>query len=128
MDAVEVKSGTKIFKVTLPDGTIVYHAVYNNGSKKAFVIHVKEILSLCKRKNYCKYYNKAQKAKEDCSLQFTVAQKKYGDAIADPTTTQEIAKALEKSLERATNAMVAAEMTVLKRGKAFFSLYETLSG
>ena len=56
LDTVESKLGTKNFKVSLPDGTIVYHAVYNNGSNKDFVIHVKEVLSFCKRKNYDKFY------------------------------------------------------------------------
>ena len=51
MDTVESNLGTKNFKVSLPDGTIVYHAVYNNGSNEAFVIHVKEVLSFCKRNN-----------------------------------------------------------------------------
>ena len=55
LDAVEVKLGTKNFKVSLPDGTIVYHAVYDNGSNESFVIHVKEVLSFCKRKNYYKF-------------------------------------------------------------------------
>ena len=66
--------------------------------------------------------------KEDFSLSFRAAQKKSDKAIADPTTTPERAKALEKSLELATTAVVIAEKTLLKRGKAFFSLYETLLG
>ena len=49
-------------------------------------------------------------------------------ADADPTTTPKRAKALEKILELAINAVVAAEKTVLKRWKVFFSLYETLLG
>ena len=67
-------------------------------------------------------------AKEDCSLRFKAAQKKTDDAIADPTTTPERAKALEKILELATTAVVAAEKTVLKRGKIFFSFYKMLLG
>ena len=47
-DAVEGKLGTKNFKVSLPDGTIMYHAVYSNGSNEAFVIHVQEIMNFCK--------------------------------------------------------------------------------
>ena len=42
-------AGSKKFKVTLPDGTAVYHKVYDSGSNKALVIHVKEVLSLIKR-------------------------------------------------------------------------------
>ena len=56
MDALESKSGTKNFKVTLPDGTIVYHAVHNSASNETFIIHVKEVLSFFKRKNYYKFY------------------------------------------------------------------------
>jgi hypothetical protein len=102
--------------------------VYGNGSNKAFVIHVKEVLSFCKRKNYNKFYEKALQTKEDCSLQFNVAQKKSDKAIADPTTAPERAKALKKSLELATAAVVMADKTILKRGKAFLSLYEMLKG
>ena len=35
VDTVKSKSGTKTFKVSLPDGTIVYHALYYNGSNEA---------------------------------------------------------------------------------------------
>ncbi len=40
-ESVEKISGTKSFKVMLPDGTIVYHKVYDGGTNKAFNIHVK---------------------------------------------------------------------------------------
>ena len=50
LEIVEIKLDTKNFKVSLPDETIVYHAVYNNGSNEAFVIHVKEVLSFCEPK------------------------------------------------------------------------------
>ena len=64
MDTIESKLGTKNFKVTLPDGTIVYHAVHNNGSNETFIIHVKEVLSFCKRKTYYKFCKKAEENKE----------------------------------------------------------------
>ena len=128
MNTAESKSGTKNFKVSLPDGTIVYHSVYDNGLNEAFEIHVKEVLSFCKRKDYYKFYKKALKTKEDCSLRFTAAQKKSKDSITDPTTTPERAKALDERLELATALVVLAEKNQLKRGKAFFSLYETLLG
>ena len=117
MDSIESKTGTKNFKVTLPDGTIVYHAVHDNGSNKTFIIHVKEVLSFCKRKNYYKIYEKAVQSKEDCFLRYQAAQKKSDNSIADPTTTQEMAKALEKSLELAIAATVAAEKLLEKRGE-----------
>ena len=49
-ESVEKIVGTKSFKVTLPDGTVVYHKVYDGGTNEAFIIHVKEVLSLIKRK------------------------------------------------------------------------------
>jgi len=39
-ESVDMKSRSKKFKVTLPDGMIVYHKVYNTGSNEAFIIHV----------------------------------------------------------------------------------------
>ena len=45
-ESVEKISGTKSFKITLPDKTVVYHKVYNGGTNEAFIIHVKEVLSL----------------------------------------------------------------------------------
>jgi hypothetical protein len=56
-------------------------------------------------------------SKEDCSLRFDAAQKKSDDSITDPKTTSERAKALEKSLELATAAVVLAEKTIPKREK-----------
>ena len=89
---------------------------------------MKEVLSFCKRKNYYKFYEKAERSKEDCFLLYQAAQKKSDNSIADPTTTPEMAKVLEKSLELAVSTVVTAEKTLEKRGKAFFSLYETLLG
>ena len=55
-------------------------------------------------------------------------QKKSDDSIADPTTTPERAKALGRSLELATQAVMEAELHVDKRGKSFFGFYETMLG
>ena len=67
-ESVEGKLGSKKFKVTLPDGTIVYHKVYDTDENKAFVIHMKEVLSLIKRKKYYDYYEVAVMTKEDCMI------------------------------------------------------------
>jgi len=115
-ESVESKLGSKSFKVMLPDGTIVFHKVYDNGSNKAFIIHVKEVLSLIKRKNYYNYYEGDEIKKEDCTQRFMAAQKKSDDSIADPTTTPERTKALKRSLELATEALMEAKLHVLKRG------------
>jgi hypothetical protein len=79
-----MKLGTKSFKVTLPDGTIVYHKVFDGGSNKVFIIHVKEVLSLIKRKNYYNYDEKAVMKKNDCTQRFEKAQKKSDTASPIP--------------------------------------------
>ena len=50
-ETVEKISGTKNFKVTFLDGTVVYHKVYDGGNNEAFIIHVKEVIKFAKRKN-----------------------------------------------------------------------------
>ena len=50
--------------------------------------------------------------KEDSKLRFTAAQKKSDDSIANPTTTPERAKALERSLELAIQAVMESELHV----------------
>ena len=127
-ESVEKKSGSKRFKVTLPDGTIVYHKVYDSDLNEAFVIHVKEVLSLVKRKNYYIYYEGAVLKKEDCQKRFDTAQKKSDSSIANPTKTVERAKALEKSLELAIQAVMEAKVHRGKRGKSFFGFYKTMLG
>ena len=125
---VKMKLGSKKFKVTLPDGTIVYHKVYNIGSNKACIIHVKEVLSLIKQKNYYDYYEGAVLKKEDCQKQFDSAQKKSDNSIADPTMKVEKAKALERSLELAIQAVMKSEVHLEKSGKSFLGFYETMLG
>jgi len=66
--------------------------------------------------------------KEDCTQRFTAAQKKSDDSIANPTTTPERTKALKRSLELVTKAVMAAELHVLKRGRSFFGFYEKMLG
>ena len=85
-ESVEKISGTKSFKVTLPDGTAVYHKMYDGGPNKAFIIHVKEVLSLIKRKSYNDFYDGAKVNKDDYLQCFRNAQKKSDNAIADPMT------------------------------------------
>ena len=80
---------------------------------------MKEVISLIKRKNYFDFYEKAVMKMNDCLQRFNMAQKKSDDAIADPTTTVERGKALEKSLELATQAVMEAELHLLKRGRPF---------
>ena len=73
LDAFKSKPGTKNYKVSLPDETIVYHAVYDNGSNEAFMIHAKEVMSFCKRKDFYKSYEKAKTNLVDCTSRFNAA-------------------------------------------------------
>jgi len=66
--------------------------------------------------------------KEDCMIRFTAAKKKSNNSITDPTTTVERAKALERSLELAIQAVMEAELHREKKGKSFFGFYETMLG
>ena len=59
-DTIESKSGTENFKVSLLDGTIVYHAAYNSGSNEAFIIHVQDNMNFCKHKSFYKSYKRAR--------------------------------------------------------------------
>ena len=110
LDAAESKLGTKNYKVSLPNGTIVYHTVYNIGLNKAFMIHVQEVMNFCKQKGFYKSYEIAKTNFVDCTTRFNNAQKTLDDANADPTTSTDRKHALKKSLELATT------------GKSFFSL------
>ena len=120
LDAVKSKLGTKIFKVSLLDGTIVYHAVYDSGSNEAFMIHVQEVMNFCKLKGFCKSYKKAKTNLVDCTTRFNNSQKTLINAIADRVTSADRKKALKVSLDLATTAVETAEKTISRRGKHFF--------
>ena len=96
-DAVKDSAGTKSFKVNLPDGTIVYHASFDNGSNEAFVIHVQEIMNFCKCTGfYDGYYATLAQIKETVIRKSTATQKLEAEKD-DPTTTKEKKKGLERS-------------------------------
>ena len=69
LDSVENKSGTKYYKVGLPDGTMVYHADYDNGSNT--------------KKGFYKSYEKSKMNFEDDTSRLNTAQQKLDDANAD---------------------------------------------
>ena len=105
-DTVESKSNTKIFKITLNDGTIVYHAVYKNGSNKAFIIHVQEVLNFCKNKGLFKAHKKYKAHLQDCTSRSAMAKDKLTEAQLDPTTSEDRMKALVENLELASTAVL----------------------
>ena len=62
--------------VSLPDGIVVYHAIFDNGSNVALVIHVQEIMNFCKRKGFYDGYNAAlAQLKETVSRKSTATKK-----------------------------------------------------
>ena len=85
-DAVESKLSTTNFKITLPDETIVYHAVYRNGSNKAFIIHVQEVLNLCKKNFFFKAFEKSKAHLQECNTRSDMAKDKLQEAKNDPTS------------------------------------------
>ena len=103
----------------MPDGTVFYHKVYDGGNNEAFIFHVKEVIKLAERKNYFDYYEGAVFKKSECLQRFNKAQKKSDDAVKDPTLTVDRLKALEKSLELATQQVMEAKLPPLKRGRPF---------
>ena len=127
-DAVEGKATTKKFKVTLHDGTTAYHAVYDSGSYKAFVIHVQEVLNFCKNKGLFKAYKKSKLHLLDCITRSNGAKDKLTEAKEDPTSSEDRMKVLEKSQELATTAVLLAAKAMPRRGKQVFFLYEKLLG
>ena len=103
LKAVKSKPGTKSYKVSLLDEAIVYNVVYNNSSNEAFTIHVQEVMNFCKQKGFYKSYEKAKTNLVDCTTRFNNVQKTLDNANADPTTSTDKKKVLERSLELATH-------------------------
>ena len=75
-DAVKDSAGTKSFKVSLPDGTVVYHAVLGNGSNETFMIHVHDIMNFCKRKGFYDGYDSALAQLKETVIRKSTATKK----------------------------------------------------
>ena len=125
-DTVESKTSTTKFKVTLTDGAIVYHNMYDNGLNKAFVIHVQEVLNFCKNKGFFNLFAKGEKHLVDCAARWEMAKNKLGNATLDPITSEDRMNSLEKSEELASTAVTLATKSIPRRAKQFFSLYKTL--
>ena len=100
--------------------------MYNNGSNKAFVIHVQEVLNFCNNKGFIKSFKKCKLNRVACTTRWGMAKVKPDDAKLDPTTSEDRMKALEKSEELASTAVTLATKSIPRRAKQFFSLYEML--
>ena len=118
-DAVKDSAGTKSFKVSLPDGTIVYHAVFDNRLNEAFVIHVQEIMNFCKSKGFYDGYNVALAQLKETVSRKSTSTKKLESEKDDPTSTKENQKAHERSNVLAKFAVTNAKKELLKHGLNF---------
>ena len=81
----EVVNTTGTMTIKLPDKTIIQVSIWNTGTPEAFLVHVREALSACKRKGYFEQYDEAIKVllKSDETIAL------YRTAIAqarDPST------------------------------------------
>ena len=89
---------------------------------------MQEVLSFCKNKGFFKAYDKSKAHLQDCTTRNKTAKVKLQDAKNDPLTSEDRMKALVKSQELAGAAVLLATKSIPRRGKQFFSLYETLQG
>ena len=118
-DVVESKSSTTNFKITLTDGTIVYHAIYENGLNEAFIIHMQEVLNFCKNKGFFEGYKKSKAHLLDTITRSDIAKDKLQEAINDPTTSEDRLKVLDKSLDLASTAVLLATKTIPRKGSNY---------
>ena len=118
-DTVESKTSTTKFKVTLTDGTIVYHNMYDNRSNKAFVIHVQEVLNFCKNKGFFKSFEKGKIHLVACTTRWEMAKVKLNDDKLDPTTSEDRMKALKKREELASTAVTLATNSIPRAADNF---------
>ena len=112
----------------MESSSIVYHAVYDNGSNKAFIIHVQEVLNFCKNKGFYKAYATAKLHLTDCITRSKGARDKLSEAMNDPTSSKDRKNTLKKGVELGRTAVLLAAKQLPKKGKNFFSLYKTLLG
>ena len=121
-DAVKGKTSTKNVKVSLHDGTTVYHAVYDSGSNEAFITQVQQVLNFCKNEGIFKAYKQSKLHLQDCVIKHKNAKDKLQEAINDPTTSEDRMKALEKSQQLGGTAVLLASKAIPRRGKQLFFL------
>ncbi len=116
------------YKIKLPDKTEFSVPIWDNGTQEAFLIHVQQAKSACKRKGLFKDYDDALEAfdkfdKQVKSLRRTIANTKKKGANETSPLLQDDHKAdlQEALLERKT-----AEGNLKEAAEGFFSLYVNL--
>ncbi len=104
-------------KIKLPDKTKIQVPIWHSGTFKAFLIHVREAISACKRKGYFdKYHNAVDViATSDTAIKLLWQAAKHTDAPANlPTESTFMApKKKKKSKEAATQVEVVEDDTAL---------------
>ena len=116
------------YKIKLPDKTEFSVPIWDTGTQEAFLIHVQQAKSACKRKGLFKDYDDALEAvakfdEQVKSLRRTIAnaKKKGTDETSQESQDDNKADLKEALLERKT-----AEGNLKEAAEGFFSLYANL--
>ena len=115
------------YKIKLPDKTEFSVPIWDTGTPEAFLIHVQQAKSACKRKGLFKDYDDALEALTDSdeqakSLRRAIANAKKKGAY-EPDQSQE---ALKSDLKAALLKKKEAEGDLAEAAEGFFSLYANL--
>ena len=116
------------YKIKLPDKTEFSVPIWDTGTQEAFLIHVQQAKSACKRKGLFKDYDDALEAvakfdKQVKSLRRTIANAKKKGA---DEASQESQDDLKAELKEALLEKRASEGCLTEAAEGFFSLYANL--
>ena len=116
------------YKIKLPDKTEFSVPIWDTGTQEAFLIHVQQAKSACKRKGLFNDYNEALEAvtrsdEQAKSLRRAIANAKKKGADEPSPTSQDDLKA---DLKEALLEKKAAEGNLKEAAEGFFSLYANL--
>ena len=116
------------YKIKLPDKTEFSVPIWDTGTQEAFLIHVQQAKSACKRKGLFKDYDDALEAvakfdEQAKSLRRTIANAKKKGADETSQASQDDLKA---ELKEALLEKKAAEGNLTEAAEGFFSLYANL--
>ena len=112
-----VNSKERPMKIKLPDKTEIQVPIWHSGTPEAFLIHVREAISACKRKGYFDKYHDAVDviATSDTAIKLLRRAAKRADAPANPPadSTPPAPKKKKKSKEATAQAEVVEDDTAL---------------
>jgi len=121
------------YKIKLPDKTEFNVPIWDTGTQEAFLIHVQQVKSACKRKGLFKDYDDALEAESRAdeqvkSLRRAISKankKKEKEKETDPPS-QSSQDDLKAELAEALLEKKAAESSLVEAAEGFFSLYANL--